>query len=290
MDSRSRRSASSRIRSHPRFERLRRALIPAATLACLLAAPGAALAIPTASMTAAFKPERLGAATTMSASFAVSWSEPRPPVLTAVQLSYPRNLGLATSGLGLAACAPETLQAEGPEACPANSLMGSGSALVEIPLGGILHRESVALTLLAGPSPEGSLHLLASAVGVFPVSALVVLTAELAPGLLSVTIPPIPTLPDGPYVALVAMRLVLGGHLTYYERVHGRNVAYHPAGIGLPRSCPRGGFPFAAIFSFKEGQRADASTSVACPKTSRAGSLRADRRLADRGRTERKTR
>jgi hypothetical protein len=62
------------------------------------------------------------------------------------------------------------------------------------------------------------------------------------------------------------MHLTLGGRLTYYERVHGRNIAYHPAGIGLPRSCPRGGFPFAATFRFLDGRHAGAQTRVPCPR------------------------
>jgi hypothetical protein len=127
----------------------------------------------------------------------------------------------------------------------------------------------VQLTLLAGPSPNGVLHVLVSAVGSFPVSAVVVLSAELLPGRLSITVPPIPTLPEGPYVSLVEMHLQLGGQLTYYERVRGRNVAYHPAGIGLPGSCPRGGFPFGATFAFLNGQRASARTRVACPRRRR---------------------
>jgi hypothetical protein len=62
------------------------------------------------------------------------------------------------------------------------------------------------------------------------------------------------------------MRLTLGGNLTYYERVGSRNVAYHPAGVGLPRSCPRGGFPFAASFAFIDGSASRARTAVACPR------------------------
>lgn len=242
------------------------ARILVATLALCACAPSAVLATPSAKMSAAFTPKRLGAPTTISASFQLFWSEQRPPVLSSVQLAYPRNLGFATSGLGLAACDPVLLEENGPEACPANSHMGSGSAVVEIPLGGFLYQEKVQLTLLAGPSLNGYLQLLVSGVGVSPVAALVVLSGELLPGRLSITIPPIPTLPEGPYVALVAMHLTLGGHLTYYERVHGRTIAYHPAGIGLPRSCPRGGFPFGATFSFLDGQHASARTKVACPR------------------------
>jgi hypothetical protein len=216
-------------------------------------------------MSAALRPERLGAPTTISAGFRISSDQARPPVLGGVQLSFPKDLGFATSGLGLAACDPGLLEENGPEVCPANSKMGSGSAVVEIPLSGFLHREAVQLTLLTGPSANGYLHVLVSGVGSFPVSALVVLSAELLPGGLSITVPPIPTLPEGPYVSLVEMHLALGGRLTYYERVRGRNVAYHPPGIALPRRCPRGGFAFAATFSFLDGQHAGAHTRVACP-------------------------
>jgi len=218
-------------------------------------------------MSAAFTPERLGAATTLSASFQIAWDEARPPVLTGVELTYPHNLGFATSGLGLAPCNPTLLEEEGPAVCPANSHMGSGSALVEIPIGGYLYRESVQLTLLAGPSPNGYLQLLVSAIGEDPVSALVVLSAELLPGHLAITVPPIPTLPEGPYVALVQMHLALGGDLTYYEQRGDKSIPYLPVGIGLPPSCPRGGFPFSATFSFLDGQHASAHTAVACPRS-----------------------
>jgi hypothetical protein len=225
-------------------------------------------------MTASLTPERLGAPTTISAGFRISSSQPRPPVLSGVQLSFPKNLGFATSGLGLAACNPGLLEENGPEICPANSKLGSGSAIVEIPLSGFLHREAVQLTLLAGPSANGYLRVLVSGVGSFPVSAVVVLSAELLPGRLSITIPPIPTLPEGPYVSLVEMRLQLGGHLTYYEKVHGRYVAYHPPGIALPRRCPRGGFSFAATFSFLEERPASARARVACPRRSQTSATR----------------
>ena len=243
--------------------------ILAATLALCACMAASASAAPSAKMSASFTPYRLGAPTAISASFQIEWSEPRAPVLAAAELAFPRDLGFATSGLGLAPCDPSLLQEDGPQACPPDSRMGSGSALVEVPLGGFLHQETVALTVLAGPSPDGYLHLLVSADGGFPVAALVVLYAELLPGRLSITVPPIPTLPEGPYVALVAMHLTLGGHLTYYERVHGRNIADHPAGIGLPRSCPRGGFAFATTFSFVDGRHASARTRVACPRSSR---------------------
>src|SRR3977135_1946141 len=161
---------------------MQRARILAATLLLCACASGVAHAQPTAKMTAALTPERLGAPTSISASFQMAWSERRPPVLTGGTVAYPRNLGFATSGLGVAPCEPAVLEENGPEACPANSHMGAGSAVVEVPLGGFLYREDVQLTILAGPSPNGNLKLLVSGVGSTPVAALVVLNAELLAG------------------------------------------------------------------------------------------------------------
>jgi hypothetical protein len=217
-------------------------------------------------MSAAFTPERLGAPTSVSFAFHVTGGGSAPAPLSSVELSYPRDLGLATSGLGVMACTPARLEALGPAACPANSRMGAGSAVVGIAFGAELVSETVRLTLLAGPSPDGFLHLLVYASGKFPVEAAVLLTAVLRAGHLSLTVPPIPSLPAAPYVSLQDMHLTLGGHLTYYETVKRHRVAYHPAGVGLPRTCPRGGFPFAATFVFIDGGRARARDSVACPK------------------------
>jgi hypothetical protein len=217
-------------------------------------------------MSAAFTPEHLGAPTTVSFGFQIAQDGQDPAPLTGVELAYPRNLGLATSDLGVAACSPSRLEAVGPDACPPNSHIGNGNAVVEIAFGADLVKEKVQLALLAGPSPDGYLHLLVYATGKFPVEAAVILTAVLLPGHLTVTVPPIPSLPAAPYVSLTEMRLTLGGHLTYYETVKGRRVAYHPTGVGLPSTCPRGGFRFAATFLLLDGERTGSRASVACPK------------------------
>ncbi len=216
-------------------------------------------------MSASLTPERLGAPTTISASFHISPGPGEFPVLAGVALSFPANLGFLTSGLGLAACDPTLLAEQGPQACPANSHIGGGSAVALLPLSGLI-REPVQLSILAGPSSDGSLHVLLSALGAFPVAALIVLDARLLPGRLSIAVPAVPSIPEGPDVALGDMHLQLGGELTYYEAIRGHEVAYHPRGIGLPRRCPRGGFAFGAQFTFVDGQRASAHTSVACPR------------------------
>jgi hypothetical protein len=184
-----------------------------------------------------------------------------------MQLAYPPNLGLATSGLGLASCSPSELEAFGGEGCPANSRMGFGSASVELALKVETVTEHVSLELFAGPSPDGYLHVLVYASGVFPVYAQVLLSGVLLRGQLSITVPPIPSFPEAPDIVMTQMQLTLGGHLTYYERVGRKLVAYHPAGVGLPTSCPSGGFPFAATFLFLDGGQLRARTAVPCPGT-----------------------
>jgi hypothetical protein len=83
---------------------------------------------------------------------------------------------------------------------------------------------------------------------------------------LSIAVPLIPSIPGAPDVALVQLHLTLGpSGVVYYERVAGRTLAYRPPGILLPSGCPRGGFPFAAEFSFVDGTRTSAATTVPCP-------------------------
>jgi hypothetical protein len=247
---------------------LRRALqlIALALALCVWPAPGA-LAAPRAKMSATFAPERLGRATTISFGFQIGVPDQAPTALRRVSIAYPRDLGLATSGLGVAPCRPATLEMHGPLACPANSLMGSGTALIELQIGPILVQERVSLTLLAGPSSDGYLHLLLYASGAHPVEAIVVARAVLRPGRLYITVPPIPSLPEAPYVSLAQLRLTLGGNLTYYETIKGQSVPYRPAGVGLPQTCPRGGFSFAATFAFLDGSHSHAKTAVPCPRS-----------------------
>lgn len=201
-------------------------------------------------------------------SFAVAIEPPAqgvPVPVSQIEVGYPESFGLATSGLGLAACEPSVLEALGDAACPANSKMGQGTALVEVPFGPETVRETVALSFYAAPSTDGRLHLLISARGRKPVSASLLIGGVLLPGRLQITVPPILGVAGGPDVSLVYMRASIGGALTYYERVHGKRVPYRPRGIGLPDTCPRGGWPIAASFAFVDGTLSSARTAVPCP-------------------------
>jgi hypothetical protein len=89
-------------------------------------------------------------------------------------------------------------------------------------------------------------------------------------GKVSIGVPLVPTLPGAPYISVLELHATLGPHrVLYAEATNGRTLAYRPTGILLPPSCPRGGFPFAAQFSFNDGSIALAHTAVSCP--ARAG-------------------
>lgn len=232
-----------------------------------LAAPAPARSQQLVDINAGFSPLRLGAHTTVSLGFDIRTADGSlPSALTGIAFHYPPQLGLATSGLGEASCNPGKLAYYGPKACPANSIMGSGSALAKFQVSPEISEETASIALVAGPEQHGYVQMLISATGAYPVAARIVMRALLLPGRLQFSVPLVPGIPEGPDVAVVRVRATLGGRLTYYERRHGRRIAYHPDGIKLPRSCPRGGFRFSATFSFLDGTRAQARTTVPCPR------------------------
>lgn len=223
-----------------------------------------------------FSPERLGAGTTVSLGFQISTpSGQAPSPLIAIELLYPGNLGIATSSLGLETCLPASLEQNGLAGCPADSLMGRGSAAVAVPFGPRILIEQASITLLSGPVQNGHLGLLFFASGEIPVLANLVFPGLVLPahapfgGLLDATLPLVPSVPGGPDASVVRLQTTIGpSHITYYERVNGKTIAFHPKGILLPKSCPRGGFPFTAHLSFQDATHASASTTVPCPRGS----------------------
>jgi hypothetical protein len=246
-------------------------------LAAVLAAlclSAAARADPSVSLGASFSPYRLGARTTIGLSFRIEAPPGQvPPALTEAEVRYPPNLGIALSGLGLAVCAPPTLEAAGANGCPANSLMGRGSAVAELRFGGQVVTESAAISIARAPDQEGHIALLLYVSGPSPVNTQILSPAQLLPatgpfgGRLNIEVPLVASVPGAPDLAIVQLSVTLGPQgLTYFEKVSGQTLAYRPKGILLPKQCPRGGFPFAGAFTFADGSRATAHEAVPCPR------------------------
>lgn len=230
---------------------------------------------PTASLSARLVPEHLGAGTTIE--FGLTIAPPPgefPPALREIDLRYPANLGIEVSGLGTATCRAATLEADGPPGCPKDSIVGYGSATVEVPFGAEVLREDARITIFMAPLQHGDLGLLFYVDGESPVSAQLVFPGIVLPaqapfgGDLTTTVPLIASVPEAPDVAILALSMTLGpSGITYYEYAKHHEIAYRPRGILLPQRCPTGGFPFAAELLFSNGSQTNTEERVPCPRT-----------------------
>jgi hypothetical protein len=245
-------------------------------LGCLLVplrAPASAQGAETVTLHTSFTPNRLGASTTIGFGFTIaSTTGGLPSPLTHVSLRMPKGMNYVTTTLGLALCKPAALIAKGLSGCPPNSRLGYGSAFVEVPFGADAGHEIPEIQALMGPPHDGNIVVLFYANGLAPVYAQIVFAAELLPGEgafggnLDTVIPEIKSVTNGPPVSILNVDSTIGpNHLTYYKRVHGKLVGYKPQGVSLPTKCPRGGFPFSALFTFLDGSQVPATSKVPCP-------------------------
>jgi len=241
------------------------------TLGWLTASAGAA---ETVTLHTSFSPDRLGASTTIGFGFDIS--DPSggvPPPLQSIGLRLPPGIDYLTTTLGLAICQPAALLARGLAGCPANSRLGHGSAYVEVPFGASSGREIPNIQALMGPPHGSNIVVLFYADGREPVDAQLVFEGELIAGSqtlggsLDAAVPLIPSVAGGPPVSVIEVSATIGpADLTYYERVRGHTVSFHPRGVSVPEHCPRGGFPFSAQFGFQDGSSAIAYSTVPCPR------------------------
>jgi hypothetical protein len=243
--------------------------------------PGSALAKQAAKLDVSFSPEHLGEPTTIYFGFRISSiGLSSPAALTNVGVLLPSEMGIATSGLGLENCMASRLEEYGPQGCPANARMGRGIATAQIPIGGETISENAEIELFSAPVIGGRLAILVYADATTPVFAQLVFPATVLPAPtpygenIDTNLPLVPSLPGGPDVAVTRFHASLGsapgsGRFMYYKLVHARRIPYAPRGLVLPTSCPRGGFPFKAEFSFQDQTTATARTTVPCPHQAR---------------------
>lgn len=245
----------------------------AALIAALTLSAPPAHAAPRATLSAQLSPNRLGADTSVTIGFRIN-AEPEQelPALSAFALQLPPGMGFASSLLGLETCSREALLRRGVEGCPHESLMGYGTARVQVPFesGGVVERARV-YVFMSKPI-DGLTTTLFYFDGRQPVIAPLVLQSQVVTpsgsraSVLETTVAPIATVPDGPEVRMVALRITIGPPgLRYFKRVGQRRVPYKPEGLRIPGKCPAGGFRFGAGFSFRDGARSKARTAVPCP-------------------------
>jgi hypothetical protein len=200
--------------------------------------------------------------------------------LTEVRFAYPRNIGLVSSGLGLATCtrpasdfAQVLIVAPRLGGCSPNAVMGYGTALALVRLtNGQVIREYASVTVLSGPIEHGRLGLVVYVDGQHPFGAKLAFAGEIggapAPygGALTVRMPIVPGLEELATISLVELRITIGSHaIRYYEHRGGRLVSYHPEGVGLPARCPARGFRFRAEVRFADHSSRSAKSTTPCP-------------------------
>lgn len=254
----------------------RRTLLTAAACLATVSLPARALATPAVSLHAAFAPEILGHSTTVNFRVQIApTTELLPPPLTEAGIRYPAGLDISLSGLGIETCSAQTLELTGLQGCPPDSLMGEGRAIAEFPVKHQVFRETAQIAIVRGAEQEGRLAMLLYVYNETAVNAELILPSQLFPGVrpfggrLQIQVPLVATLPEAPDLAVAEIQLVLGPKdLVYYERAHGKEIRYKPAGIKLPGHCPRGGFPFAIELGFLGGSHASGRTAVPCPPRS----------------------
>jgi hypothetical protein len=241
-----------------------------ALAACWLCAvaPAVAQASETgASMHPSLLPDRPGASTALTLAFRFRLSggeEGVPAPLSHMVVRLPAGLTINLRGVGT--CTKSRLRRRGVAGCPAGSLVGGGHALMTVHSGSLAVEEEATVTIFRGPNRGSHPTLEIFGQGETPLDQSSISTAALEPdsapygSKLTVSIPPIPTLVLEPNASFVSLSLTVGGV--------GRTPRAHAAAgaILVPRSCPAGGFPFAASFTFADGSAARASATVACPQ------------------------
>lgn len=216
----------------------------------------------TATIRPSFSPDRLGAkaAFTFAVHFGGGELDVPSPVRRAV-VHFPAGLTLDVPKLR--SCSRAQLQARGPHGCPAQSVIGTGHALADVHVGSSVESEEAAVSVFVGP-PQGSnptIEILGQ--GYSPLEERVVITATVLPDSppygekLVMAVPAVPTIPLEPNASEVSFSVTVGGRAA---KKH-----HNPNTVLLPTSCPAGGFPFAAEFSYENGSTSTSTATVPCP-------------------------
>jgi hypothetical protein len=230
-----------------------------------------------ANLRVVFTPDRPGVSTTIVIRYEIGSSDSRvPSPVTDINLRLPAGLE-GTTNLGMAVCKTGILQRQGVGGCPQNAKMGSGKALVAVPMGPAIVYEPVTITAFMGQPENGRTVMLFYAEGDSPVDADLVFPGQLIPDYgpfgeqINTVVPLTPSLPDGPDVSLIRMQSEIGAnHILYKRNVRGKTVLFRPEGPVIPRHCPLGGFPFAAAISFQDGSHVIATSHVPCSHDNRS--------------------
>ncbi|MHB8240644.1 MAG: hypothetical protein ACYDHN_01515 [Solirubrobacteraceae bacterium] len=223
-----------------------------------------------ATITPSFSPDRLNARGALTLTIRLTGGRsgvPSPARRSVVKLPAGLGLNIPT----LRSCSVARLRARGAAACPPQSQIGAGQALVEASAGSQLLMERIRLTVFLGPLHNFQPTFEVLGEGLTPLQERIVLTGAIASGgtpygeELVMSIPAIPSLPLEPDAALATLTLTIG---TSTDRLANTVV--------VPHSCSREGFPFATEFTYADGSSDSAVAKASCPhQPTKAGATNA---------------
>jgi len=239
--------------------------------ACLI---GAAIAFASETFTTKvyFTPDKLGAPANLSATTVFALQGTTVPTPIGHVVAYgPAGLKIDVAGTGT--CEKALLEEKGPSGCPADSRIGFGGGLGLVEIAKEFIKEPYTLDIFLAPKENGHLAFLVYAQGTSPVSVeVVILAKEIPPGPkpyglgIEFDIPPIPTLPGAAYASVETNYFTVGSQkVAYYHTVHGKQKLVHVKGLIIPKTCPKGGFPFKVTVNFLDGTSATDTYTAPCP-------------------------
>jgi hypothetical protein len=237
---------------------MRRALLIALTALAVVAPP--ALAAQTARLDVAAtlldQPAGRPWAIDLDVASTVTTPDGGPPSpLRSIDLRFPRA---TIHDDAFPSCDARALIERGAAACPRGARVGSGSAVADVrPL--IATPIDASIVVYNGPRRAGGRVL------VFDVRTRDVVNQQFVmQGLLkrasgrygyrlTLTIPTINTIPGSPPAAISSFRVKVGARGTQRRSY-----------LEAPRTCPRGGLPFAGQYGYADGSRSSAQAAIAC--------------------------
>lgn len=253
------------------MSRARGLLAAAVACVCLIVA-AAAWAAQTLEVTASFSPDKLGAPTNVHGTATIgSTSGPLPSPIAEATVMGPAGLKVDTKGVGV--CDPVKLeQTLETSVCPRDSKAGFGGGVGAYEIAGQVNEEPFTLNFYRGPNENGHLVILTYLNAVSPVSVQLVLKAQVVPepkpyGLgFTFKVPPIESLPGASNATAKSIYITLGApNAAYYEKVGGKRKLVHVKGIIVPKTCPKGGFPYETQFTFEDGTTNTVKQTIPCP-------------------------
>jgi hypothetical protein len=215
-----------------------------------------------ATIAPSLSPNRLGAraALTFTIHYAGGESGVPSPVRRSI-VHFPAGLSLNIPHLR--SCTAAHLRAHGASGCPVQSEIGRGYALMKVHAGSQTIAESAYMWVFLGPprNLQPTIEILGQ--GYTPFDERVVFAGTTLPDRapygeeLVMSIPPIHSLPHEPDASIVIFSLTVGASR--------RHRSHDASTVTVPSSCPAGGLPFAAEFTYADGSSGNALARTPCP-------------------------